>query len=46
MSQFYLRGRCCRDWPLVPLEKIGRCGYCGETPEVIGVWEDEGYDDE
>ena len=27
--------RCCRDWPVTPLFNIGRCGYCGERPEVL-----------
>ncbi|HET8767587.1 MAG TPA: hypothetical protein VFM86_09710 [Pedococcus sp.] len=27
--------RCCRDWPVVMPNVVGmgRCGYCGETPE-------------
>lgn len=25
---------CCRDWPVFPLSRMGRCGYCGETPEM------------
>lgn len=24
--------RCCRDWPMVPAIRVGRCGYCGERP--------------
>jgi hypothetical protein len=26
--------RCCRDWPCFPFLKIGRCGDCGEVPEL------------
>ena len=25
---------CCRDWPVVIGVQIGRCGYCGERPEI------------
>lgn len=24
--------RCCRDWPVNPLARMGRCGDCGERP--------------
>lgn len=30
-----LTARCCQDWPVSPLAKIGRCGYCGEVPEMV-----------
>lgn len=33
-----LRARCCRDWPVLGLTPMGRCGYCGERPTVLGVW--------
>ncbi len=39
MSGLILRGRCCRDWPLQPLSRIGKCGYCGQVPVVLGEWE-------
>ena len=26
-------GHCCRDWPMIPFVRWGRCGDCGETPE-------------
>lgn len=29
---------CCRTW-IMPLEALGlrgRCGYCGEEPEIVG----------
>ena len=25
--------RCCRDWPVFTLMRVGRCGACGEVPE-------------
>lgn len=24
--------RCCREWEVTPLAKIGRCGLCGKRP--------------
>jgi hypothetical protein len=39
-ADFLLRGRCCRDWPIIPLERVGKCGLCGEVPEIVGVWDD------
>jgi hypothetical protein len=33
--------RCCRDWPVNPLGKIGRCGICGERPEPTSKTLDE-----
>lgn len=38
-ASMLLRGRCCRDWPLAPLSSIGRCGLCGERPDVLGLWD-------
>jgi len=32
------RARCCRDWPVLAWTRMGRCGYCGEIPVVIGPW--------
>jgi len=32
------RARCCRDWPVLALTKMGRCGYCGQVPVGIGPW--------
>lgn len=29
--------RCCRDWPVLLGNPIGRCGYCGERP-VVERW--------
>lgn len=29
-----VNARCCRDWPVVPYMRIGRCGLCGERPVV------------
>ena len=28
--------RCCRDWPVMMFVRIGRCGYCGQVPIVVG----------
>lgn len=25
---------CCREWPIYPFMPWGRCGYCGERPEI------------
>lgn len=25
--------QCCRDWPVNPLQRLGKCGYCGQVPE-------------
>ena len=33
-----LRARCCRDWPVLALTKMGHCGYCGQVPVMIGPW--------
>jgi hypothetical protein len=33
-----IMARCCRDWPVLMLTPIGRCGYCGERP--VPVWEE------
>ena len=33
-----VRAHCCRDWPVLALTKIGRCGYCGQVPVVVGPW--------
>lgn len=33
-----VRARCCRDWPVLAWTRMGRCGYCGEVPVVIGPW--------
>ena len=33
-----VRARCCRDWPVLALTKMGHCGYCGQVPSVIGPW--------
>ena len=32
------RARCCRDWPVLAFTRMGRCGYCGQVPVVIGSW--------
>lgn len=26
--------RCCRDWPVYSFMPWGRCGICGERPEL------------
>ena len=26
--------RCCQDWPVNPLVKMGPCGICGEVPRL------------
>jgi len=36
-----LRARCCRDWPTLAMTRMGRCGYCGERPAVVGMWDEE-----
>jgi hypothetical protein len=36
-----VRGRCCRDWPIVVGVKTGTCGYCGQVPEIVGEWGDD-----
>jgi hypothetical protein len=25
---------CCREWEVFLFVKMGRCGYCGEIPEI------------
>lgn len=25
---------CCRDWPVNPLSRMGRCGDCGQVPTM------------
>lgn len=25
---------CCREWPVYPFMRMGRCGYCNERPVV------------
>lgn len=32
-----LEAVCCRSWPVSGVS-IGKCGYCGERPEVVGYW--------
>jgi len=27
--------RCCRDWPVLAIAPIGRCGICGERPVIV-----------
>lgn len=29
---------CCRSWPVIRGVRIGRCGYCGEVPRIVGDW--------
>lgn len=31
---FLFYRRCCRVWPLSPMWKVGKCGYCGQRPEA------------
>jgi len=31
-----VRARCCRDWPVLAMARMGRCGYCGQVPVVVG----------
>jgi len=31
-----VRARCCRDWPVLAMTRMGRCGYCGQVPVVVG----------
>lgn len=26
---------CCREWPVAPIGRMARCGYCGQVPQVI-----------
>jgi len=26
---------CCRYWPVLGLNGMGKCGYCGEVPEMV-----------
>ncbi len=39
-STVLARARCCRDWPVSTIHLLGRCGYCGQRPVIIGPWED------
>jgi len=32
-----VRARCCRDWPVLAMTRMGRCGYCGQVPVVVQV---------
>ena len=25
---------CCREWPVDPMSRMGRCGLCGEVPVI------------
>ena len=36
---FYFR-RCCRVWPLVYAEGVGRCGLCNQHPEELATREE------
>jgi len=36
MDVLIARARCCRDWPVLAMARMGRCGYCGEFPVVVG----------
>jgi len=31
---------CCREWLVDSSSRIGRCGFCGERPIVVG-WDDQ-----
>ena len=33
-----LEAVCCHSWPVLALTGIGRCGYCGAIPAVVGPW--------
>lgn len=33
--------RCCRDWPVFTLARMGKCGFCGERPEPTDKTVDE-----
>lgn len=35
-----LRAVCCREWPVLGLNPMGKCGYCKQVPEVMGPWKD------
>lgn len=37
-GQLVVKGVCCRKWPLLAMTRIGKCGLCGERPEVVGLW--------
>jgi len=36
MDMLIVRAHCCRDWPVLALARMGRCGYCGQIPVVVG----------
>lgn len=27
--------RCCKDWPVLAMVKIGKCGLCGKVPVIL-----------
>jgi len=35
MDVLIVRARCCRDWPVLAMARMGRCGYCGQVPVVV-----------
>jgi len=37
MDMLIVRARCCRDWPVLALARMGRCGYCGQIPVDVPV---------
>ena len=41
---FYLRARCCTDWPIVAGYPLGRCGICKQVPVVVGTWDEEEHE--
>ena len=34
-----MKAYCCREWPVDPRYRLGRCGYCRQIPVIIGEWD-------
>lgn len=41
MRALIVTAQCCREWPVLPYARIGRCGYCNQRPRTISEASDE-----
>lgn len=42
VDQIIYRAVCCREWPVLGLgERMGKCGYCKEVPQIVGLWNEK-----
>ena len=35
MKHVIVYAQCCRIWPIVAFQPLGKCGLCGERPTIL-----------